>query len=180
MKSNISFERIHEVLDYNLKTGIFVWKVQQGSRALKGAVAGTLKHGYILIQIDGKAYQAHRLAWLYVYGYFPEYELDHRDRIKHHNWISNLREASNSCNIKNTGNRADNTSGIKGVSWDKSNNKWEVRIRINNKYCYGGQYKDFTEAVCTRLAMEQCINYETCDSNSPAYQYVKTHVQNRG
>jgi hypothetical protein len=32
---------------------------------------------------------------------------------------------------------------------------------------------DFDEAVCTRLAGEQCLNYDSCDTNSTAYQYVQ-------
>lgn len=99
-------------------------------------------------------YYAHRLAWFYYYGYWPENKIDHRDQIKHHNWILNLREASDQCNQRNTGNRKDNKSGVKGVTWSNANNKWKVEIRINNKGKFLGYFVNFVEAVCTRLAAE--------------------------
>ena len=81
--------------------------------------------------------------------------------------------ASQSCNLRNTGNFAHNTSGVKGVSWSKLTNKWEACIKINRKKKHLGMYKNFDDAVCARLAGEQCLDWEGCDSNSPAYLYVK-------
>lgn len=111
------------------------------------------------------------------YGYWPENDIDHKDKIKHHNCIRNLRETSRQCNMRNMGNRKDNTSGVKGIHWDKLNKKWKTQISINRKRKTLGYYKDFDNAVCARLAGEQCVGWEGCDSNSPAYQYVKENIQ---
>jgi hypothetical protein len=54
--------------------------------------------GYVQIKISGKLYHAHRLAWLYVYGYMPEKEIDHINRIRDDNRIANLREATSQLN----------------------------------------------------------------------------------
>ena len=124
-----------------------------------------------------KLYKAHRLAWFYVHGYMPENDIDHEDRITNHNWIKNLREVSKVCNARNIGNIKSNTSGVKGVKWDKFNTKWEVCIMINQINKYLGRYKSFDNAVCARLAGEQCVNWEGCDSHSPAYQYVRENIQ---
>ena len=165
--------RLKELLHYDSETGIFKWKVKLAQRVKIGDIAGSDSHGYIGTGIEGVLYLNHRLAWLYVYGYFPENEIDHKDKIRYHNWISNLREATPQCNQRNTGNPKNNISGVKGVCRNKKTNKWQVKISLNNQTKYIGEYESFNEAVCTRLATEQCLDWNGCDSNSPAYQYVQ-------
>jgi Fe-S oxidoreductase len=75
--------------------------------------------------------------------------------------------------MRNTGNHKNNISGVKGVWWNKNRKRWNAYIFVNTKLKYLGAYKNFDEAVCTRLAIEQCLNWDGCDSNSPAYQYVQ-------
>jgi hypothetical protein len=119
----ITYERVHELLDYDPKTGIFTWKVGRGGRRF-GRVAGNKRSdGYIKIQIDGRSYLAHRLAWLYIYGYLPEHDVDQIDRDPSNNRIDNLREVSRTCNLRNCGNHSSNTSGVKGVSFHKQRGK---------------------------------------------------------
>lgn len=172
-KEKLTYEKLHEILHYDPDTGIFVWKKQVARHIKVGDIAGCDAHGYIRIGIYGKLYYAQRLAWMYVHGYFPEKDIDHLDRIRHHNCINNLREASMQCNIRNTGNRTDNTSGVKGVSWNKEKNKWQARIAVDGVQKNLGYFKDFDEAVCARLSGEQCLGWSGCDSSSPAYQYVQ-------
>ena len=162
----ITQKRLHEQLTYNHLTGIFT-NIQAGK------IAGSDHDGYIRIGIDCNQYLAHHLAWLSYYGVFPENDIDHKDQVRHHNWILNLREASKMCNARNTGNKCTNTSGVKGVYWNTKEQKWKSTIGINFKIKGLGTYSDFEEAVCARLAGEQCLNWEGCDNNNPAYQYVK-------
>jgi len=167
-------ERLKELLHYNPKTGIFIWRVTRGSRAKIGEVAGHLHtSGYIIIIICGVPYKAHILAFLYMIGQFPENQIDHKHRNRSDNRWSEIREATQSCNTRNTGNRCDNTSGVKGIHWSKSKRKWGAYININKKQKYLKCFDDFDEAVCTRLAAEQCLDWSNCDSNSPAFQYVQ-------
>lgn len=174
----LTYEELHRQLNYDHLTGVFRWKISNTIRVKIGDIAGCKNtQGYISIGIDELEYKAHRLAWFYTYGYMPENGLDHKDRIKHHNWILNLREVSQQCNIRNTGNFSHNTSGIKGVYWNKIKNKWYARVAVDRKGKHLGYFKDFDEAVCHRLAAEQCLNWSACDSNSPALQYVKDHIQ---
>ena len=167
-------ERLKELLHYNSETGVLVWKVDRnGTKGIK-SIAGNLKpDGYIQVMVDGKNYKVHRLIWLYIYGYFPEHGVDHINRNPGDNRIENLREASNQCNLRNTGNFITNTSGVKGVCWDKQHQKWHVYIRINGKLKNLDYHKNFDDAVCARLAGEQCLDWSGCDSSSPAYKYVK-------
>jgi len=172
----ITQSKLKDLLHYDPLTGIFLW-VQARQRINVGDVAGsTRKDGYIQISIDNKLYLAHRLAWLYTYGYLPENFLDHKDRIRHHNWIKNLREASQQCNLRNTGNRKNNKSGVKGICFYNPNQKWQAQIKVNGKNSHLGHFTDFTEAVAHRLAAEQCLNWSTCDSSSPAYQYIQKYL----
>jgi len=125
-----------------------------------------------VISVDGESYQAHRLSWVYYYGVFPDDFLDHINRDPSSNQISNLREVSQQCNIRNTGNSKRNTSGIKGVRWVKPNKRWAAFIVVSQKNISVGYYKLFSNAVCARLAAEQCLGWSGCDSSSPAYKYV--------
>jgi len=143
------------------------------------SIPGCLSKGYVSIRINGILYLAHRLAWFWVYGYMPENDLDHIKRVRNDNRIRRLREISKSCNSQNIGTLKNNTSGVKGVNLDKNTNKWGAKIESNNKKYHLGAYKDFDEAVCARLAGEQCLNWGVCDSASPAYLYVKEHIQRR-
>jgi hypothetical protein len=65
-------ERLKEVLNYDPETGIFTRAVKR-HKYPAGEKAGTVEfNGYIVIRISGKTYKAHRLAWLYVYGEWPD------------------------------------------------------------------------------------------------------------
>ena len=78
--------RIKELFLYFPFDGVFVHKTNAGIRRDKGNIAGNINtQGYVAIGIDGHSYLAHRLTFLYVRGYFPEHEVDHRDGIRHRN-----------------------------------------------------------------------------------------------
>lgn len=126
--------RLHEVLDYDPKTGVFRWKVSLSNRAQAGSVAGgSMSHGYLRIAVDGVRYTAHRLAWFYVYGVWPSARLDHRDTNPAHNWINNLREATMSQNLANQKQRRTNTSGHKGVTFWARDGNWKAQIGVRGK-----------------------------------------------
>ncbi len=165
-------ERLKEVLKYNPDTGIFIWERPSRSKVTKGEEAGCLCDGYIQIGIDYVKYRAHRLAWLYMEGYFPEQEVDHKDRVRRNNKWENLRLVSNQCQSRNIGNFTHNKSGVKGVSWIERDAKWGSWIKVDRKNRYLGQHDYFTEAVCHRLAAEQCLDWEGCDASSPAYKFI--------
>jgi len=168
--NKISYSELHRVLHYDELTGIFRWKIDIAYNVKKGTIAGTKNlNDYICIWLNNKKYAAHILAWFYVHGYWSEYILDHKDRVRSNNAMSNLREVSQSCNLRNTGNAKDNTSGVKGVSWSKKMKKWKSSILRKHL----GYYKDFDDAVCARLAGEQCLDWANCNLDSPAYLYVQ-------
>jgi len=150
----ITQKRLKEVLNYEPSTGIFIWKVQLSSRGIIGSEV-TTKHleGYTTIQIDGKQYLAHRLAWFYVHGYFPDF-IDHINHVRDDNRLVNLREVTRTENQQNLSIRCDNVSGVCGVSWDKARNRWTARIKVDDKYMYLGRFAEFSDAVNARKNAE--------------------------
>ena len=176
-KKKLTQERVKELFNYNPKTGILTNKTSRNSKAQKGGVSGCLdRQGYLKTKVNSKSYKTHRLIWLYVYGYFPENSIDHINRKKDDNKIKNLRETSLVCNLRNCGNPKTNTSGVKGVYWKKDRNRWRPSICVYSKPRYLGSYKNFHNAVCARLAAEQCVGWESCDSSTPAFKYVKKYI----
>lgn len=117
---------LKNILKYDKYTGIFTWLIN--IKKIKfGDIAGSItKNGYTQIMIDGKNYKAHRLAWLYVLGKWPENDIDHKDRNKSNNIWENLRDVTRSLNMLNTGLRIDNTSGVTGVSYVTSRKMWQA------------------------------------------------------
>lgn len=173
-RNEIAYERLRDVLDYDANTGLFTWK-KTVSNVRVGSVAGCMNNGngYISIGIDKKIYYAHRLAWLYIYGYLPEHGIDHIDRNKKNNKINNLREANQSCNMRNTGNQKNNTSGVKGVNLSSSKNKWRSRVKINKKEICIGIFENFNDAVKARWEAEKKYGFPDCCTGSSAYIYLK-------
>lgn len=72
--------------------------------------------------------------------------VDHENQNTLDNRRANLRLANKSKNAMNAKLRSDNSSGIRGVSWNSSKKKWEVYININSKRIKLGYYKDLREA----------------------------------
>lgn len=169
----ITQAEVKRLFKYDPKTGNLIRRVSRGCKhGLKGSIAGTKHNGYIRIKVNDTTYSAHRLIWLYHEGYMPENPLDHINRKRDDNRIENLREVSLQCNIRNTGNPKNNSSGVKGISWINLNRKWRAQIRVDKKQYYLGLFNDFTEAVYYRLAAEQCLDWSSCDARSPAQKYI--------
>lgn len=73
---------------------------------------------------------------------FPKNYIDHINGNGLDNRKQNLRSCTFSQNIWNQKIRKNNTSGFKGVSWDKYNKKWRSRIGFNYKYILIGYFDD--------------------------------------
>jgi hypothetical protein len=139
------------LLDYNADNGSFVWTNYNKNNCKKGMAAGTVnKRGYLKIQIFGKVYCAHRIAWLIYYGKHPEYGIDHIDGDKLNNAISNLRDADQLENSKNAKLSIANKSGFTGVTWAVHRNKWRSRIMFEGKDITLGFFSDIEDAISAR------------------------------
>lgn len=154
----ITQERLQELVKYDEVTGLFTWAISR-PRCKVGNTAGchNKKTGYIMLRVDDVLYMAHRLAWLYMTGAFPEDDLqvDHKNRVRNDNSWLNLRIATHTENTHNSSLSKNNTSGVKGVHFCASRNVWQARIGVHGVVKYLGKYKllqDAAEAV--RVARE--------------------------
>lgn len=143
-----TLDRLAEVLDYAPETGAFRWKVRCGRQAA-GKPAGCLckKTGYVLISVDGTLLGAHRIAWFISHGSWSVGDIDHRDLNPANNSICNLRLASRAQNNANAPLKRNNTSGHKGVVWDKANKKWTAQIMRDRKTTKLGRFILIEDAV---------------------------------
>ena len=152
-------ERVRELLSYDPSTGEFWWKVKTSNRVKARSVAGyerTNQDGkkYWLIRVDGKLHYAHRLAWLVTHGEFPPEQIDHIDGNGLNNRLENLRAVSHAENGRNLRKKSNNTSGVSGVSWHKSRQKWAAQIQVNRKHIHLGLFANKDEAIAARRAAE--------------------------
>lgn len=126
-RTDLRAEHVREGLSYDALTGQFRW-ARPGPKVTVGSIAGTVIRGYCMIHFRGVDYHAHRLAWLYVHGSWPSGDVDHRNGNRLDNRIENLREATRSQNCANMGVARHNSSGFKGVSYNRLTGRWHAYI----------------------------------------------------
>ena len=158
-------KQLKELLNYDINTGLFAWRISPNPRIKTGSIAGCPNnYGYIHIRINKKPYKAHRLAWLYIYGCFPPKLIDHINHDKADNRIVNLRLANHSENGRNRLTNKNNLSGIAGVNWKKESNKWVSQIQVNSIKRHLGYFIDKFEAICARKSAENKYNFTIANS----------------
>ena len=146
--------RLKELFDYDRVSGCLIWRTTGAGR--KRAVAGynpvpsLYEKEYIQIRIEGKLYKAHRLVWLYVHGKWPKNDVDHIDGNSRNNRVENLREATMSQNLANrSAQNKNNTSGHRGVYFDKSKKKWCAEVTVVGKKLHLGTFSTIEQAALT-------------------------------
>ncbi len=170
--SELTQAQLKKVLHYCPDTGIFTWlqrgrdtfKSDRGFRRFNSTVAGkmaghvTKRRGYCEIGIayagaKCKLYKAHRLAWLYIKGEWPNL-IDHINGDKIDNRIINLRDTDVSGNLKNAKTYITSKTGVPGVRWRSDVNKWHAVISINRKTKHLGYFESLFDAICARKSAE--------------------------
>lgn len=142
-------ERVKQEVHYDENTGVFTWLKTGKGRGKVGEQVGNgyLYKGYQKVQLFGARYLAHRLAWFYVNGCWPENQIDHINGIRNDNRIANLREATNSENRQNNTIDRANTSGFVGVSFSKDRKKWQAQIEANGSRFFLGRFNSAEAAA---------------------------------
>ncbi len=136
---SLTFDRLKEVLTYDPDTGIFIWKINRAANKTLGKIAGTRMKRDLSITVDGMAYKAHRLAWLYSHGEWPDIFIDHINGNAFDNRLINLRQADpaiNSQNRRKAGRRS--KTGLLGISPSKG--KFRAHIQVDGKTRSLGTY----------------------------------------
>lgn len=143
MKALIAHDKLLSLLSYDPIKGAFSWR-----RSGKAAGTPRKSNGYIQIAVSNRIYLAHRLAWFYAYGKWPESQIDHINGDPRDNRLQNLREASPAQNMQNIRTvRRDSTSGHTGVSWHARDRRWVASITVAGKKVSLGRFTDKTLAI---------------------------------
>lgn len=140
----MALKRLQELVLYNPETGKFSSKVNGPGRAI-GQQAGSIKHSgdrkYIHLRVAGEWILAHRLAWFYMFGHWPPNDIDHVNGDGTDNRLANLRLATEGQNCMNRRVHCNNTSGFKGVTFDKESGRWRSQIQIDGKHQTLGRFQ---------------------------------------
>ena len=155
----LTHETLLSLVSYDPETGVFTNKVARRKSPAGKQLGHSHNGGYLQTRIAWKQYLLHRLAWFHVYGKWPVEHIDHINGNKQDNRICNLREATNSENMQNV-KRAQkrSKSGVKGVSWDKSRNKWTAHICVGGKQRNLGRFDDVQIAASAYKQAQQVLH----------------------
>lgn len=99
----------------------------------------------------------HRIIWLLERGEPVPEMVDHRDRTKLNNRISNLRAATKAQNAVNSPMSKFNTSGVKGVSLFRGK-KYQARIKFQGQEIHLGTFDTLEEAAKARRDAEATMH----------------------
>lgn len=171
--TDLTFESVALLLQYNPETGKLFWKPRpvdmfKSERDAKiwntrysGKEAFTCDdgHGYRQGNIHNRKYQAHRVIWLLHTGAWPAEQIDHVSGDRADNRIENLRPVSHAENGKNKRKPSSNTSGVVGVFWHKVHRKWLAKIMVNGRHKHLGLFGCFNDAVAARKAAEREMGF---------------------
>jgi hypothetical protein len=137
----LTAEYLREVLHYTPETGVFTRRRGGGGMHcgdIAGWIAKRRSGQHLEISVNNRKYKAHRLAWLYIHGAWPNGGVDHIDRNPLNNAISNLREATQTQNMANV--------AAAGCTFDAAHDRFRAQIRSGGKNIYLGLF-DTAEAA---------------------------------
>jgi hypothetical protein len=170
---NLTQQKLKELLYYDRDSGSFTRRVKRGRHA-KGSVAGTINiEGYRIIHIENQNYFASRLAFLWMEGYFPEHQVDHKNRATGDDRWINLRHVTPQCNVRNRRIAKNNTSGVTGVSKTFDGKNWRAYIGINGSIVKVGVFEKFRDAVKARWNAEVKYDFPNCNTTSSALLFLQ-------
>lgn len=155
-------EYLRQTFDYDPAQGALTWAHKPRSRfatthawqfwnsAYAGKKAGNKRRdGRLVIVIEGKKYQAHRLIYKWMTGKEPN-QVDHVNVDRTDNSFENLRDATESLNKRNSKVRSHSISKIKGVYKEKDRylhkKPYRAQISINGRTKVIGRYATAEEA----------------------------------
>ena len=151
-------EDIGEYLSYDPDTGALVWLADRTGGIKAGDPAGCSYNmrGYRRVKFRGSGYLSHRVSWFLYHGEQPPKNIDHINGDTSDNRIENLRGVTTTQNQWNSRLRSDNSTGFKGVTFDKRCGSF--RAKASKKYL--GSYNTPEEADSVARAFREKHNGE--------------------
>ena len=165
---------LNELLEYNPMTGALVWRKRSEKwfaskggvsaqanaerwnkrYANKPALSSLTNYGYLCGALVGFRVLAHRVVFAMHYGEWPKGQIDHINGDRFDNRICNLRDVSRAENAKNSKKPITNTSGVIGVTWNRSRKKWVAQIKVDQKNQFLGHFDCKEDAATARAEAE--------------------------
>lgn len=159
MRPLINQKALIEELIYCTASGVFRWRRGTRGRKVTDRVGSHDKRGYLEITIQGRKYKAHRLAWLYVNGEWPELGIDHKDGDPANNAMNNLRVVTQAVNVQNRRNAGKaSTSGVLGAGWCAITRKYKARIQVGGKSVWLGRFDTVDAAHQAYVAAKRRVH----------------------
>jgi len=139
---NLSHNQIKKIFYYNPDTGEI--------RKRSGSFGEVANNGYIRFRHKRKSCAAHKIAWIYMTGHWPDSDIDHIDHDRKNNKWTNLRMVSRQDNMRNASLSKANTSGFTGVTWCNQQKQWRAQICVDGKSIKLGRFNEIDEAITAR------------------------------
>lgn len=156
----LTAERARELLAYDPNSGTLTWRARGRGRPRAPIGSRRKSTVYLEVRVDGHRHLVHRVIWLIVHGHWPASEIDHRSGLATDNRLSELREATPAQNKANRRTPRNNTSGYKGVKWDKGKGKWAAVIMANKKLHFLGLFEEPEQANLAYVAASTRLHGE--------------------
>lgn len=171
-RPDITAQELRELLRYDPDAGQIFWrqrpsdtfktsaaaKTWNGRFAGKAALTAVSDTGYLTGCIHYRSVSAHRVAWALFYGRWPQ-EIDHINGDRADNRIANLREVTRRTNNRNHGPDSRNKSGYTGVYWNKQQQKWHAKVRVDGRDLHLGFFDDVHSAGAARTKAAEALGF---------------------
>lgn len=146
----LRYEEVARLFTYDRESGVLYWRIRDRNTIRRRYVAGSskgTKDGYRRVGIEGKIYQEHRIIMVLCFGHIPE-------------------------NLKNQSVSSKSTTGVTGVYFSKSRNKFIAQIKVNRQVHYLGCYNTLEEAAAARAEANLKFNFHNNHGKGRA-EYVR-------
>jgi len=150
-------EEVQRLFSYSAIEGVLTRRTTVSSNAKIGDVVGwTNGDGYLCVRVNKTIYKVHQIVWLHVIGSWATGVIDHINRDKTDNRISNLRDTTVQVNNINKGVRKDSKTGVPNVTWRERDKRYYVACRRDGKQNYVGSFKtlELAEAMALKFVEE--------------------------
>jgi len=156
-------DRLKEVFELDAQSPSGLRNKVTRGRLKAGLPAGTKGVNYWIAAVDGTYYTVQRLVYALYYGVDPgDMLVDHINRNKYDNTASNLRLVEHSLNAINIGMYGHNTTGMRGISYNRRDNVFYAQIKVKRKTIHLGSFSTVEQAAVVRKQAEIIFFGENC------------------